>query len=201
MKIVLYGITADPPTMAHYYIMDAAMKFTSAHIGFVQPASKPGYRENSISAFKHRYNMAKLLFEDSETGIINTIISDFEPFSQKTYTVDTLEFLTKHFQGAQIILVIGLDEYNKFWTWHKPFEILAMADILIVERNGSEPVSKIVTDRLGKIGKIALLEVPKAMDISSTQARRDLFHKNSTSMSLDTKVRQYAIDNKLYIEE
>jgi nicotinate-nucleotide adenylyltransferase len=51
-----------------------------------------------------------------------------------TYTVETLEELTKEQPDTEVFLIVGQDTANRIGTWHRYEEVLALSTLVIVNR-------------------------------------------------------------------
>jgi nicotinate-nucleotide adenylyltransferase len=51
-----------------------------------------------------------------------------------TYTVETLEELTKEQPDTEVFLIVGQDTANRIGTWHRHEEVLALSTLVIVNR-------------------------------------------------------------------
>mgnify|MGYP000208962272 CR=1 FL=1 len=56
-----------------------------------------------------------------------------------SYTIDTVEELTKMYPGNNFTLVLGSDAANNLSKWHRSDELLKMVAVLVVKRPGAKP--------------------------------------------------------------
>ena len=54
-----------------------------------------------------------------------------------SYSVDTLESLRETFPGRVLVLIVGMDAFSGFTSWHRWQDILQLAHIAVVRRPGS----------------------------------------------------------------
>jgi len=55
-----------------------------------------------------------------------------------SYTVDTLRSLRDEFSPAPLCLLLGLDAFQGFLDWHRPEEILSLANLAVMSRPPSD---------------------------------------------------------------
>ena len=102
----------------------------------------------------------------------------------ESYTVDTLGSLRAEFGDRSICLIVGGDAFRQFLTWHRPMEILDLANLIIMQRPGhgifNDPglqalIDERATDRADDLrrlpaGKIYFQPVTQ-LEISATHIR------------------------------
>ena len=109
----------------------------------------------------------------------------------KSYTLDTLLELKRRYPGAELFLIVGSDTLGDLPNWHKPEEVLKIADVLCVPRLGldenDEAAAAALTARFG--ARVRRLSA-KASRISSTQVREALERGEPVSGLLPEAVEQ-----------
>jgi nicotinate-nucleotide adenylyltransferase len=119
-----------------------------------------------------------------------------------SYTVDTLTDMRAEL-GANppLCLLVGGDAFNGFFEWHRPWDILNLAHLVVMRRPGSMlPRDPALRDELARrrtesradlqaapAGRIWLLSVTQ-LDISSTRIRRALARGDSPRFLLPDAV-------------
>ena len=56
-----------------------------------------------------------------------------------SYTIDTLRVLRARYPEAELVLVIGADQWQQFGGWKDPQGIARMATIAVMTREGEDP--------------------------------------------------------------
>lgn len=70
-----------------------------------------------------------------------------------SYSVDTLESLRADFPGRSLALLIGLDAFLAFTSWHRWRDIMQLTHVIVARRPGSEiPRSGLVGELLDRCG-------------------------------------------------
>ncbi len=102
-----------------------------------------------------------------------------------SYTIDTVEELTKMYPGNNFTLVLGSDAANNLSKWHRSEELLKMVAVLVVKRPGAKP---------SDYDEISI----KALDISSTKVRAAIAKRENVSNLLPAKVVTFIREFGLY---
>jgi nicotinate-nucleotide adenylyltransferase len=109
-----------------------------------------------------------------------------------SYTVDTLRSLAVARPDDELFLAIGVDQLRAFSTWRHPAEIARLARIVVIAREGSEPVEE-------GAGEVAYETVAVTrVDVSSTRIRRRLREGRSIRYWVPETVRRIIEDEQLY---
>ena len=97
------------------------------------PTGKPNYRQGAIASADDRLAMLKLAL----AGEPRYAIDERELKPEATgYTVDTLRALHAEMPQAELYLLIGADQYEKFREWRAPDEIERLAKLVVYPRPG-----------------------------------------------------------------
>jgi nicotinate-nucleotide adenylyltransferase len=88
-----------------------------------------------------------------------------------SYTADTLAGLARERPDAELHFVLGADQALQLGTWHEPRQVLALAGLAVVERDGV-PMAD-VRKAVSAVGeaRIEPFTMPR-IDVSSTEVRR-----------------------------
>lgn len=192
-KIGFFGGSFDP---IHFGHLNLALEIKQAknldEVVFCPTYINPTKQSNDKGAsIEERLEMIKLATD----GIDHFRVSDIEAKRQGiSYTVDTLETLTKENQDAQIFLILGLDAALGIANWKDPEKILSLATPLIGLRD-----SKSLDENLKyyTVLKKGLVET-RLLDISSTEIRKRLQLKLYIRHLVPSKVVDYIYQHHLY---
>ena len=105
-----------------------------------------------------------------------------------SYTVDTLISLRRELGPVPpICLLVGGDAFSGFFDWHRPYDILDLAHLVVMQRPGASPqrdlarhaeVERRLVTRRDQLEQVAAgriwFETVTQLDISSTRIRRML---------------------------
>lgn len=122
MKIAFFGGTFDPVHNGHLALAKLVLEHRSAgRILFVPAPNPPHKTDREITPFEVRYEMLALALEEKGEGFA---LSDIEKRrSGRSYTIDTLNQLSKLYEYDDILLLIGEDSLRQLHSWRQCHEI------------------------------------------------------------------------------
>ena len=109
-----------------------------------------------------------------------------------SYSIDTLNVLSKQFPDYQFELIIGSDNALVFDQWKDYSEILANYPVFVYPRKNYD-----FTQVATKYPQMQLLNTP-FYDISSTQIRDSIAQKKDVTQWLHPSILQFIKENNLY---
>ena len=184
----MFGGSFDPPHLAHLKIIkDCAINFD---ILVIVPTNKSPLKDHFPKAnFNERFEMINLMI----SGVSDNIIIDkYEASTDKktTYTIDTIEHLTKKYNVDKISLVLGSDQLINFRSWKNFDKLITLVDIICFKRSGFPFISMDI--RYEKNRNIN-------MEFSSSKIRKMINKGNDNIEKFISKsVSRYIIQNELY---
>ncbi len=181
MKIGVYGGTFDPPHMGHLEAARAAMGILGLDKMLFVPAAVPPHKvlpPEGASA-EDRLAMTALMADGMTllTGKPGCALADpLELRRQgKSYTADTLAQVRERYPNDELWLLMGTDMFLTLQTWHQPERILSLARVAAFARTESDSgemmgiQAAFLREKYG--AKIAIIQLPKITDVSSTWLR------------------------------
>ncbi|MDO4420059.1 MAG: nicotinate (nicotinamide) nucleotide adenylyltransferase [Ruminococcus sp.] len=196
MKLAMFGGSFDPVHNDHIGLCNKMLQSLSLDKVVVFPAACSPFKDDTQTDALHRFNMCNLAFEAYD----NVDVSDFEiKRGGKSYTVDTLKFLSEKYKGAEIFLITGADAFLTLSSWYKASEIFSLAHILTVVRdNDNIDVLKAKAKEYEAYNaKCTLINTPVG-NLSSTKVRSALKNREDVRDFLPQSVIDYIIENGLY---
>lgn len=145
--LCLFGGAFDPPHRTHERIVRAALAQLPIDRLVVVPSGRHPHKDGELLApAAARLEMCRAAF----AGIDGAVISEFELRRPGLcYTVDTLRFFGERHAGeARPFLLIGSDNLSSLRTWHRPDDVLRLAQLAVYPRAGT-PVTDALLRRLG----------------------------------------------------
>src|SRR5690242_19217517 len=132
-KIGIFGGTFDP---VHYGHLRPALEILDAlsldHMLFI-PAGQPPHRGTpAASAEQRRAMLEAALREEPRFRLDGRELKRPAP----AYTVDTLTELRREHPEDTLLLVVGMDAFLGFPTWHRWLELFALAHVVVAHRPG-----------------------------------------------------------------
>lgn len=194
MRIGIFGGCFNPPHRMHKDIaLNLIKKNYLDKVIFVPTGNF--YRKNNLASDIDRYNMLKLMLEDTS----NLEVSDYE-FGKLKYTYQTLIYFKNQYPNADIYFILGSDNLKELDSWKEYEYILSNFKILVIRRN-NDNIDEILNKYYKWKENIITADISLNY-ISSTQIR-DLLKEsgtiNITNTMIDENVLKYIVSNKLYI--
>jgi nicotinate (nicotinamide) nucleotide adenylyltransferase len=182
-RIGWFGISADPPSLAHRTVVDAVLGSGKVDRVVVFPTGNLPYKQFVARAWQ-RAEMTDLWKAAAAFGD-EVQISRFDLIrEQAIFWYDLWKTTTQMAPKIQQFLVVGSDQYEGIGkTWHRGNELLEDASFLVAPRKGF-PLQSVSS-------KSILLNIPP-IDGSSTEIRAGDLHL------VDERVRAYILGQKLY---
>ena len=201
-NIVVFGGSFDPPHIAHVKLPQLVREAINADLVLYIPSGRAPHKlHKKQTSTKHRLKMLQLALDGIAHVKISTIEIDRSLDGKPTYTVDTLEELSKLVSpDTTLRLLFGADQLRIFDQWYKPQRIEELAEPVVMVRPPDNTASLLATlpSLQREKWKNRLVELP-LMDISSTQIRSELKTKNTNPQCINPKVFQYIQKHHLYI--
>jgi nicotinate-nucleotide adenylyltransferase len=164
VRIGVFGGTFDPPHVGHLLLAsDAREALRLDSLIFIPAATQPfKIHSPAIASPQDRLEMVRLAVADDA----NYTVDDTE-IARKglSFTVDTLEHLSKKHPGAELFLLLGEDALAGVEQWRNPERIRELATLAVMRRTdpGGAPVAPIAP------GVKAVST--RRVDVSSTEIR------------------------------
>lgn len=138
MRLLLFGGTFDPPHVGHLRMaLEASESLAPAHCLWI-PTGRPPHKAGPRLAGEAR--LALLQAALAELAQHSTTPMSVDPIELvddgPRYTVDTLEALRQRWPDASLNWLVGMDSLAALHTWHRPLEILALANLIVAPRPG-----------------------------------------------------------------
>jgi len=164
LRIGVFGGTFDPPHHGHLIVAaDAHEALALDRLLFV-PAGRPPHKPGSATTTeRERLRMV----EAAIAGDPRFEVDDRElRRAGPSFTVDTLRELASEASGAELIFLLGTDQYRALGEWREPEEIVRLARLGVFARGGDTPDLS---------GPYPARAVPvRRVDVSSTEIRARL---------------------------
>jgi nicotinate-nucleotide adenylyltransferase len=167
VRIGVFGGTFDPPHVGHLLLAsDARESLDLDSLIFVPAATQPfKIHAPAIASPQDRLEMVRLAVADDAAYRVDDTEIGRKGLS---FTVDTLEQLSKKHQGAKLFLLLGEDALTGVDQWREPGRIRELATLAVMRRSGSAGAA---------VAPIAagVIEVSaRRVDVSSTEVRERL---------------------------
>ncbi len=205
-RVGLFGGTFDP---VHFGHLRPAVELAEAYdldTLYLLPNHKPVHRGPTHASTARRIAMLQLAIEATPKLAIDAR----EALRDKpSYTFDTLSEIRGEKPAATLLFFMGLDAFAKYDTWHHWEEILALANLVVVNRPSAqhsdfsakllarqrESAGEVITN--GHCGVIEQCDVTQ-LEISATDIRRRIAKNLSLRFLLPAPVSEYIGVHSLY---
>ena len=206
--IGILGGTFDPIHFGHLRMaveLHEAFTLSKVHI---TPCYQPVHRPLPIAMPNQRLAMVACAIVDEPS-----LKADRREIDRHgpSYTIDTLLSFRAEMPQAALCLLIGIDAFLDFTTWHRWEEILELAHLIIAHRPGYQlPLTGIIADlirsrlqrepafiRENLAGGI-LFQAITSLEISASTIRKQIAEGKSSRYLLPDNVYHYIKENQIY---
>jgi len=140
--IGIYGGSFDPVHLGHLQTAISIKNELDIDRLFMLPCFEPVHKNSLNYTSKQRLQMLDLAIKE-----FNSLEIDTREILRggSSFMIDTLLDLKESFKNESICLVIGMDSFIKFKTWKDWDEFSKLIHLVVLPRNGDQPVSKTLT--------------------------------------------------------
>lgn len=189
-KILIFGGSFSPPTLAHEAIIDACLKLPQFDEVWVMPS---GDRlDKTIAATDNdRIKMLEVIKRENFGSDPRLAITDFElRLPRPTKTSRTFPLLKDEYPGTEFWLALGRDSYMSMPEWPDG-RALQQALKMVVFYSGG--------DTLSDVDNVMTVQLPDALsDTSSSHARQAIAGGSYADTGVSQPVLGYIKQHNLY---
>ncbi len=140
--IGIYGGSFDPVHLGHLQTATSIKNELNIDRLFMLPCFEPVHKNSLNYTSKQRLQMLDLAIKE-----FNSLEIDTREILRggSSFMIDTLLDLKESFKNESICLIIGMDSFIKFKTWKNWDEFSKLIHLVVLPRNGDQPVSKTLT--------------------------------------------------------
>lgn len=191
-SIGLFFGSFNPIHLGHTQLAEYVFEFSGVdEIWYVVSPRNPLKEEAELIDEHDRMRMIELSV--AQKKYIKTCDIEFD-LPKPSYTIDTLQALSRQYPEDDFILLIGSDNMQIFDQWKDYQTILEEYSVLVYPRKGFdyEPFEERYSD-------MHVLEEAPYFEISSTEIRERIKNKQDVTQWLHPDVIQYIEENNLYL--
>jgi nicotinate-nucleotide adenylyltransferase len=165
---------------------DALIRLGLARVVFIPAFEPPHKRGRPVSPAPLRLAMLRAAVADDDRFAVD----DIEIRRGGTsYTVDTLRALHATDPAAELVLLLGTDQYEEIETWREPAELRTLARIAVLSREGRHPVL-----RADGATRVPVTRI----DVSATEIRRRVAAGEPIRYLVPAAVEAFIRQHRLY---
>lgn len=197
-RVGIMGGTFDPIHIGHLVLAETAREELGlSEVLFIPAAQPPHKTGREVAAAEHRLRLVQLAVESNPFFRVLDVEMKREGPS---YSYDTLHSLVEeHGASADFCFIVGGDEMNAIFTWHRASELFSLCSFAAASRQGSPLSLSELRARLGEeaLSRIHFVKTPE-LEISSTDIRRRRQEGRSIRYLVPEKVEAYICKEGLY---
>ncbi|MCL7454903.1 MAG: nicotinate-nucleotide adenylyltransferase [Anaerolineae bacterium] len=196
-RLGVLGGTFDPIHHGHLVAAQEVLhQLRLDRVLFVPAGDPPHKPSRPVSATHHRVRMVELGIAGRADFVLSRVDVD-RPGPH--YTVGMLQLLHREWgPGATLYFIEGTDSLADILSWHRPEQLIALADLAVVQRPGVEVDTDAVERQLpGLRERIHWVQMP-SLEISSTDLRARVREGRPISYLLPAAVEGYVREQDLY---
>jgi len=186
VRLGIFGGSFDPPHVGHLLVVADALEALGLDlVVFVPAAVQPLKAEQAAAGPRHRLAMVRLLVDDDPRFSVDPIEIEREGLS---YTVETLAAFAERYPEAERFFLVGTDVLASFGQWRKPEQVLRLATLAVMQREGET----------GRVPPGAVRVETRRVDVSSTEIRQRVRAGRTIRGFVPEAVAAYIADERLY---
>lgn len=136
LTIGLFGGTFDPVHQGHLDLARHVLDRCRLDRLLFIPAPRPPHKRQPAASFLHRAAMIEAALADCPDNRGRMRCSRIEEnLPPPSYTINTVEALSKAQGGNRYALIIGADSLLDLPHWHRIGQLLALIDLIVVNRD------------------------------------------------------------------
>lgn len=191
-KIIIYGGSFNPPTIAHAAVVDAARQLDGYDQIWVLPSKDRLDKTTNVNG-AIRLKMLNALLKECFCGNDYIKSSDFElKLPGKTMTYSTINKMSKKYPNVDFTWLIGADSWINMPSWANGELLRASVNWLIIPRTGCKINGPLPKN--AQLLNVAIFAGP----VSSTMIRQRIANNQSAMPYVTPAVNKLIIKNKLY---
>ena len=183
-KIGFFGGCFNPPTIAHYEIVNSAIKECNLDKLIIIPMGDK-YQKDDLIPFQHRKKMLELLFENN----LKVEISDMQSKQIKRfYAIDSFRYIDERYKDDCRFFIMGIDNFTNMKNWKHYDELIENRKFIVFKRNNFDVNSE--------YKNVKFIDIDQK--VSSTFIRNQIKNDNKFEDLLNIEVVKYIQNNGLY---
>ncbi len=198
VRVGILGGTFNPPHLGHLVCGQEAHRELALDRVMLIPARIPPHKPvEHEPGPEHRLALCRLAVAGDERFEVSELELDRDGPS---YSVDTLEQLSKEAPNTELFLIVGGDIAVGLPQWHRAERVLELASLAIAKRRETARTSvQRALDTIGGAPRAHFFSMPR-VDISSTMIRRRVRARQPIRYLVPDQVLDYVQRHGLYAQ-
>ncbi len=135
-KIGIFGGTFDPVHKGHITVAEEFARSLDLETVYLIPAAVPPHRPDPpVASPRDRLEMLSLAVAGNPVLEVSELELQRKGVS---YTLDTIRDLREDIGEREFFLALGADAFSEISTWHRPDEVMAAVNMVVLTRPGFE---------------------------------------------------------------
>jgi nicotinate-nucleotide adenylyltransferase len=196
-RLGILGGTFDPIHHGHLVAAEEALyQLGLDRVLFVPAGAPPHKPSRPISPAAHRARMVELAIAGKSYFALSRVDLDRPG---PCYSVDMLALLRLEWgPGPALFFIVGADSLSEMATWYQPRRLMALCELAVVERPGSEiDLAQVEGQLPGVSDRLHRVRMPR-LEISSSDLRARRRAGRSISYLVPPAVEGYIVEHGLY---
>ncbi|HCK90896.1 MAG TPA: nicotinate (nicotinamide) nucleotide adenylyltransferase [Gemmatimonadetes bacterium] len=193
LRLGIFGGTFDPPHLGHTTVVTDVTNALELDQVLWIPANQP--QDKSLRALAP----VALRIEMTRAAVGTDLRFELSRIEAErggaSFTVETVRALRRIYPGAILFLIIGTDQFRRLNTWHSPEELLHLAKLVVMDRDGMR--GRDYSPDMEGLDKVCFVGT-RRIDISSTDVRAAVRDKRDLSALVHTGVAEIILREGLY---
>lgn len=187
-RVGIFGGTFNPIHQGHLIVAEQVLDKLKLERLYFMPDNKPPHVDKK-SAIPAQYRVEMLCLALKDNMKFGIELAELER-GGKSYTIDTMEELTRRHPNTQYYFIIGADMVEYLPKWERIDDLVKLVQFVGVKRKGYELHSQY---------PIITVDIPE-IEISSSMIREKVARGESVRYLLPDAVYTYIIEKGLYRE-
>ncbi len=200
-RIGILGGSFNPIHNGHIKMAYIALyEFLLGEVVFLPLGTAPHKRDEFMASVHHRLEMIRLAIADEKRFCLSTLETERKGY---TYTVDTLELLSRSKKDTAYYYIIGADTLFELQSWKNYERVFLLTDFICILRPGQDDTSvKNCAEKLNeRFGHKIHLAQERGPDISASHIRSLVSVNKLKDGLVPRKVEHYMMQNRVYGKE
>ena len=138
LRLGVLGGTFDPLHLGHLIVARDAAEGLGLDRVLLVLTARPPHKSRALTSAELRLEMLEAVVAADPV----LVASDIEVRrAGPSYTIDTLRELRARYPEAELVLVIGVDQWRQLAGWKDPQGIARLATVAVMAREGEDPAA------------------------------------------------------------